>query len=1007
MKFNYLPYILLLLTSYVLFSCADDGLYSDGGEREPVTLRLKVQLPVVSVMTRSDISGDIDRRVDKLWIGVYQADGEGLLTGSATLSPGKVFDPTHNMEDVDVETFTGRSYIVAVANYDNRYAMDADGKQMSLAEALEKADTWQKFQMLSVMWQSDDGRVSTDVPLNPLLMSGHYIDGNHADGSYVQIQPVDIPKSGSLAGAIHLRRLVSHVRFNVDYNSANITDFEVIGWSLCKVPNQCWLSERNTETLNPGDVRTVADVPSFQSTVESTLFDKSGGKWSFDWWQIENKRTGIDIQNMPSDPYQYREKEFKDPTTGANTGKYCSLVTSADSDDPNNNATYVQFRVRMKLNVYEKGNKLPAGQSRVFDGVYTVHLGYCEGTGVDKAKDFNIRRNSEYTYNITINNVNSVMVEAEKKGENTPGAEGIVSDVVEEFVDLDAHYGVYNIHLTEEDLTKDYRQKTFNYLIRCYDENGALVEIDSGDPSTVPAEGSSKRKYLDWVELRSTPDALTLSPYKPHTDKDTYRLDEFKKGLEDGTIDTGYFTVFFNEYAYETSADGNESSGTAWRGYVNKPDRQVWIRVLVHRSVDGECSYFKSKYAFSQKSIQTYYDISSTGSETAIGVEHINESYGLNLRATTHGSNPENGRYNVAQYLKSGSLWSGFVNFNLLQDVNAINNLGVSKDATTYPVPALAAYTGNDTQIDDYDPDQSKEAKFIEAIGACANRNRDLNGDGKIDNSELRWYVPTTNQIIRIIIGRRSLATPIMDYSANPKLNSSKTGEDPYLLIYGSNESTVWCMEGTSTSGWKVHYQGTPWNVRCVRNLGTNMGNVVPELPVKPAFQRRSGDNNTGIVEMIYYDGKSVRADKMAIIIPHHIADQDYNRVYKAFEYSGQLTLGSLNGYYEHGSNWADWLRTVNPCSGVAGLNGSGWRIPNQKEITILMTLGITPSSLYMPSATFSFYNNGGVGNWSNSNLNDNVFKVKCIGIWGTATQQSYSAFSGAGTSVRCVRDVD
>lgn len=151
MKFNYLPYILLLLTSYVLFSCADDGLYSDGGEREPVTLRLKVQLPVVSVMTRSDISGDIDRRVDKLWIGVYQADGEGLLTGSATLSPGKVFDPTHNMEDVDVETFTGRSYIVAVANYDNRYAMDADGKRMSLAEALEKADTWQKFQMLSVM----------------------------------------------------------------------------------------------------------------------------------------------------------------------------------------------------------------------------------------------------------------------------------------------------------------------------------------------------------------------------------------------------------------------------------------------------------------------------------------------------------------------------------------------------------------------------------------------------------------------------------------------------------------------------------------------------------------------------------------------------------------------------------------------------------------------------------------------------------------------------------------
>jgi len=1006
MKLKFLPYILLLLTSYVLFSCADDGLYSDGGEREPVTLRLKVQLPVVSVMTRSDISGDIDRRVEKLWIGVYQADGEGLLTGSATLSPGKVFDSTHTMEDVDVETFTGRSYIVAVANYDNRYAMDADGKQMSLAEALEKADTWQKFQMLSVMWHSD-GRVSTDVPLNPLLMSGHYIDGNHADGSYVQIQPVDIPKTGSLAGAIHLRRLVSHVRFNVGYNSDNIKNFEVIGWSLCKVPNQCWLSERNTETLNPGDVRTVVAVPSFQNTVESTIFDKTGVKWSFDWWQIENKRTGIDIQNMPTDPYQYREKEFKDATTGANTGKYCSLVTSADSDDPNNNATYVQFRVRMNLHVDEDGIKLPSGQSRVFDGVYTVHLGYCEGSGVDKAKDFNIRRNTEYTYNVKINNVNSVMVEADNGDENIPGAEGIVSDVVEEFVNLDAHYGVYNIHLTEEDLTKDYGQKTFNYLIRCYDENGALVEIDSSNPSTVPAEGSSKRKYLDWVELRSTSDAKTLSAYQPHTKGGTYRLDEFKTGLENGNIEPGWFTVFFNEYAYETSADGNESSGTAWRGYVNKPDRQIWIRVLVHRSLDGECSYFKSKYAFSQKSIQTYYDTSSTGSETAIGVEHINESYGLNLRTSRDESNQENGRYNVAQYLISGSKWNIFVDFKSLQDVNAINNLGVSKDATTYPVPALAAYTG-DIITNSYDPDQSgKGAKFIEALGACANRNRDLNGDGKIDNSELRWYVPTTNQIIRVILGLRSLAKPIMDYSANSKLYKSTTGENPYLIVYGSDGKVVWCMEGTSTSEWGKYYSGTPWNVRCVRNLGTNMGKVVLELPMKPAFRRRSGDNNTGIVEMIYYDGKSIRADKMTRIIPHHIADQDYNRVYKAFEYSKPLTLGSLNGYNEYGGNWTDWLRTVNPCSGVTGLNGSGWRIPNQKEITIMMTFGITPATSYMPSATYSFYKNDGVGNWSNSNLNDTDYKVMCITNYGNATQQPYSAFSGSGTTVRCVRDVE
>lgn len=991
-----IPLAMLLLTA----SCVDD-LFDRDGEGQPVMLHLKVDLPSMNVMTRSDISEGLDQRVETLWIGVYSA-ASGELTGSTVVD-----NPDSQVHDkpayVDFEAKSGSSYIVGVANYSGRTVIDKDGDIRSLESALANADTWEKFMGISAL-RNADGQASTDVPVTALLMSGNYMEGTHPDGAYAEIQPVVIPRSGALAGSVHLRRVVSQVKFNVTYNEKNISDFEVIGWRVCNLPNQSWLAERSDGTLNAGDAKIFGGKPSYQNTLESSIVEQKGSTVSFDWWQLENKRTGLNPPaTMTTDKaaYQYREQEWKD-ASGLNTGKYKSLVTSATSDDPNNNATYVEIKVRMTLKVDENGNSITGSKYRVFDGVYTVHLGYVEGAGAAKAMDFNARRNTKYTYDVTINNIGDVMVEAQSDQENAPGAEGIVSDVTNAFVQLDAHYGEYNIYLSDADLAE------FEYLVRAYDENGSLVLIDSKEASSIPASGSARRKYLDWVEIRSTTGANVLAAYQPASKGGTYRLDEFKKGISDGTVKAGYYTVFFNEYVYENTTDGNESSGQAWHGYVNRPDRQVWIRVQENKSSDSESRYFVSKYAFSQHSIQTYYNASSA---TALGTEHVNESYGLNLRQGSGGTDADNGRYNTARFIRNGTWsdntyrWSTYVSQNTAQSVNAINNIqGVTRPAATYPLRALAAYSGASSSS--YDPDQSSSRKYIDARNACTNRNRDLDGDGRIDAGELRWYVPTTNQLIRIILGRRSLADPIMDYQANVNLASSSNGNLPSLLIYGSNGKVLWAMEGISTSDWGNWYSGYPWNVRCVRNLGTNMSGTSFNTTATPAYRARSGATNT--VEMAFYDSKSIRSEKMTSIIPHSIADQDYNRVYKAFQYSDALTLGDLNGYATYGKDWAEWLRTVNPCSGLSKLTGTGWRIPNQKEIAIMLTLGVYPtSSSYMPSATFTFYNNSGKGGWSNSSINVNDFKVMCTTMYQNGTQQSYSDLSGSGTVVRCVRDVD
>lgn len=227
--------------------------------------------------------------------------------------------------------------------------------------------------------------------------------------------------------------------------------------------------------------------------------------------------------------------------------------------------------------------------------------------------------------------------------------------------------------------------------------------------------------------------------------------------------------------------------------------------------------------------------------------------------------------------------------------------------------------------------------------------------------------------------------------------------------MYGSNNgngsNVLWCMEGTSTSGWMTYSEGA-WNVRCVRNLGTDMSGLSSDGKVSPAYQRRSG--STDIIEMVHYDPASIRQEKITTIPPHDIANQDYNRCYKAFQYSGVQTFTNLSGYNIYNGDWARWLKEGNPCANLNNTtNGYGWRIPNQKEIAIMYSLGIYPSSYgFMPSATFSHYDNSGDALNDISDLNVSDYKIMCITSQPTATQQPYGEITGH-PHVRCVRDVD
>lgn len=1094
-----------LLLLACLFGCNDDFVTEAVPEGEHATISLQVDLSEMEQLTRSDISSDLENRVNDLWIGVYNVNS-GKRTGSAFITNNKAFDyPEPTTGSVKLDTQSGESYIVAVANCQNNTALNIKGANseevVNIKEHLDKADTWDKFRSLAVKQDFHEYAV-VDAPTaglsQGLVMQGSYRASGHS-GTHNDDNPETVviqPGNQTLSGRIHLRRLWTQNTINISPDG-NAIALELIDMEIVNIPEYTWIQGREQgadasvnrvlEYANAGDAVSPElpsspderhprywtslqitpasmDVTTTKETVDGKEITKT--LYSYSFWQYENKRTGHIADATGDAAYAKRELEKKDDSN-LDTGIYTALCPDGKLT-LNNYATYLRFRANITYR-NKPGDKIDGVDGDFSDVTnrtalvtYVVHLGYI---GKD-ANDFNCYRNAQYTYNIKVKGVNNVIVEAFRNGENQPGAEGEVNDVTETYFNLDCHFNVFNIYFTKEQLDK------FNFLIRTY-ENNVPYEIKyfgKGNSNNInePHDTDNKDtdpnwKYYSWIQfvrndnIKANTDlntaALAAFP-EPADYKDRlYYLKDLadqKSALTNGKDGQG-FTVYVKEYTYEAdygeTGYGNEE-GNTWVGYVNQPNRIAQFNVDLRESSDKGCIYYKSKYALSQESIQTYYNLSGVGSDekvTGLGIEHDNEVFGLNLRwpSSVAGLDSDNGRYNV--YLgygggKSGVKWNTVVDFTQLQSINAINN--TKQTALAYQVPTSARITSvpktvqiassslnsnnsgkyNGLGDKDFDPQSGSNAQYIHALNSCMNRNKDENGDGIIDNAELKWYVPATGKYLRIIIGRNSLRTPLMNYNQTTLPDGCANDANTLYHFVASDNKIVWVDEGASSS---VFYGGgnwshAPWQVRCIRNLGTNLTTVTEGEKVTPAYLTETNSTtNGGVVKVSRYYGASLREPQTAPL-PMHKSSDAYNRMARyGFEIaprgnsftsytSEEATILSGKTVIPNASNtaYSDYSAAINNntfCSKLVTATGrTGWRVPNQKEIIIMLRMGILGGAYYATCTQEHWANYGTPGSSSLPlSWNYRLLTVDAGSSIATANGGGY-ALNG----LRCVRDL-
>lgn len=915
------------LTLCSLASCVKENISAPDHGEGTVYLSLNVfsgGMDQVIVKSPWDPNDDNERAVENLRIYIF-SKATGNLVGYKYFSkddltftddsskPG--YDRTATVSNIP--TSTGEVYIYAIANARTSQYKVTDDAILDIDESNLSHLTRETF--LSATCTRQLGSINPAD--NRFVMSGFVNDGKH----------VTIARKGTTQQA--------EITSPTDDDHKRVKLYKILS------KNKITVKTEGNVTFKP-EYMEIHNVPQVYGLMRGNNVAPSGFEtfdriiWSENSYQCY---LPANVQTATATPASFnaREKNTYDKTTGKKT-----------FDNAPENATYVVIHGK-----YQGGDY--AG-----DLSYTVHL----GDFTHNMSDFSVAANSNYEYTLTIKGVNNFIAESQKiAGADDPGSEGVVIFKGTDILEVDCHYEARVMKFSMSELNDIINVGKYGYILkiqtafcetismivdgegRIYDAAEFKTQSNPTVLTTVGTDGMpvdasriliSGDVDFDWVRFvkntgvySSTPNSspgCMVSRYHAISDVCAYPRrdntqtifeflrDLYKAGKEQNA---SYFNATGSSVYVTCFVDENYYPDKNWTEYVNKSEpRRMYFANELFVSADGQSSFARAKYVVSQKSIWTFYKLDPT--LKPFGLESVSEEkvQGVDVvKGTNSLEEPWDGRASAISNNKNKGFYASSTKSTGKQDI----------------------YTG--------------------AYKACMSRNRDENGNGTIDENEIKWYLASVDQYKGMWAGEEAFDTDARLFKATESEwlalkkafgNGVDAKLSPWHYFTCSSANTFWAEEGCATGT-----NSSATMVRCIRTLVSNSDGL------ESAETYYSYKDN--IVELKLND-VALRAHQSGGFQTYFERGKDSNKLYKKFK----IASSNLPNKYPKeqvistakGSGFINSSDDV--CQKAAGYGGS-WRVPNQRELSIMSAVNKNLTDLYSCTSftgVQSGYYKGGTG---------------------------------------------
>ena len=882
---------LLIGIALLLSSCSED-LFTGGSEsNKDVTISLAYSdVSPRDIVVNSRATPQEERHLDNLYIYIF--DGNGNLKGYKGIEGEEnltqnTSSSTNKGVITGIKTRSGDSYIYAVANiYTGLYPVETSNGTVEPNKLPINLDE-DRASAGEYDFTLDQLKALTFNRNNPntiQISSAFLMSGAVQQGNLVNITPAGTIEKGG--NDIRLSRIVSKVKFTIKEKTGDGVkrSFKLDNYSIMNIAMKGTLignidGNKKYISNDKEDFSNIKGLTLGVNDVDST------GAECFEAYLPEN--------------LQEPKQSINDQAMREDDGKSIPKVFTNAPDY----GTYVVLKGK-----YEETKD---GSTKTANVTYYVHLGDCSVN----YNDYNVERNCKYTFNITVAGVNKIIVEAKKEGNEQPGAEGVVMEYgkIGKNLTLDSHYE-YMVMRFEREHIQNLKKYNLGYFYQVYALGKKTDPINVKDEANTQEHQQQRNGVnISWIEFAITGRNGSKSIYGdanngrgipcdyPGKGK-TMDIETFLKMLYDNAGNDSFWTN--GEYIDATCfVSENYYSNLSWDQYVNDVDKRAfYVASYVWVSKDTRSVYAKAQYGLTQHNIQTFYDRNKAGSVTAYGCETINDEEkpgggdtGFDINDQIEGSN-------------GNDYWNGRANMKL----DIFNN---GKPVITW--------------------DGLKHNISLRI--ACMSRNRDLNGDGIIQEDEMRWYAPATHQYAGLWIGEEIMSTESKLFNKSTKILKRGSKGDVGRMVYYSSTRDLESFlseEGMTTGNYDSRNSPyRPKYVRCVRNLKS--GEIGYGETPDPYYSYNSG-TKTVTLDKVDEDALNITGEQGELF--DHTERDEGNKPAKKFTIAASLWNGE---YYYKGEKMTPTPENVYNgkywCYGrYIENNEKNWRVPNQRELCIM-----------------------------------------------------------------------